>query len=142
MVVPVKAHKTQNIKTQKNMQLKKNPQASLEDKKLTYVLMGLVLVLSICYVAFEWTQHERKVLDIEPVFSAAFEEDMIPITQQKEIVAPPPAAAPAPRLRGGNPRSADPHRTYSLAPKELCPHSCEVYRDIRGFQAHSSHCVS
>ena len=40
------------------MQLKKSPKASLEDKKLTYVLMGLVLVLSICYVAFEWTEKE------------------------------------------------------------------------------------
>ena len=41
------------------MQLKKSPKASLEDKKLTYVLMGLVLVLSICYVAFEWTEKEE-----------------------------------------------------------------------------------
>ena len=40
------------------MQLKKSPNASLEDKKLTYVLIGLVLVLSICYVAFEWTEKE------------------------------------------------------------------------------------
>ena len=76
------------------MEVKKSLRADLEGKKTTGWLMGIVLTLATMYVAFEWTQHERKVLDIEPVFSAAFEEDMIPITQQKEIVAPPPAAAP------------------------------------------------
>lgn len=76
------------------MEIKKSLRADLEGKKTTGWLMGTVLTLACMYVAFEWTQHERKVLDIEPVFSVSFEEDMIPITQQKEIVAPPPAAAP------------------------------------------------
>ena len=40
------------------MQVKKSQKASLEDKKFTYVLMGFVLVLSLCYVALEWTEHE------------------------------------------------------------------------------------
>ena len=93
MVVPVKAQKTQNIKTQNNMQLKKNPQASLEEKKLTYVLMGLVLVLSICYVAFEWT--EREVTKYDVVDTDFIFEEEIDI-QQTSQETPPPPPPPAP----------------------------------------------
>ena len=70
------------------MQQKKSPQASLEDKKLTYVLIGLVLVLSICYVAFEWTEQEvtkYEVVDTE----FAFEEE-IDIQQTTQETPPPP----------------------------------------------------
>ena len=75
------------------MQLKKNPQASLEDKKLTYVLMGLAFVLSICYVALEWTEKEvtkYEVADTEFLF-----EDEIEI-QQTSQETPPPPPPPAP----------------------------------------------
>ena len=70
------------------MQLKKNPQASLEDKKLTYVLIGLAFVLSICYVAFEWTEKEvtkYEVADTEFLF-----EDEIDIQQTTQETPPPP----------------------------------------------------
>ena len=70
------------------MQLKKSPQASLEDKKLTYVLIGLVIVLSICYVAFEWTEKEvtkYEVEDTEFLF-----EDEIEIQQTTQETPPPP----------------------------------------------------
>ena len=76
------------------MEVKKSLKADLEGKKSTGLLMGCVLTLAAMFVAFEWTQHERKVIEIEPVFESTFEEDMIPITQQKEPMAPPPAAAP------------------------------------------------
>ncbi|MBR5574558.1 MAG: energy transducer TonB [Paludibacteraceae bacterium] len=75
------------------MQLKKNPQASLEDKKLTYVLMGLVLVLSICYVAFEWT--EREVTKYDVVDTDFIFEEEIDI-QQTSQETPPPPPPPAP----------------------------------------------
>ena len=72
------------------MQLKKSQQASLEDKKLTYVLVGLVFVLSVCYVAFEWTEKEvtkYEVTDME----FAFEEELdIQQTQQETTPPPPP----------------------------------------------------
>ena len=70
------------------MQLKKNPQASLEDKKLTSVLIGLAFVLSICYVALEWTEHEvtkYEVADTEFLF-----EDEIDIQQTTQETPPPP----------------------------------------------------
>ena len=70
------------------MQLKKSPKASLEDKKLTYVLMGLVLVLSICYVAFEWT--EREVTKYEVSDTDFFFEEEIDIQQTSQETPPPP----------------------------------------------------
>jgi protein TonB len=70
------------------MQLKKSPKASLEDKKLTYVLMGLVLVLSICYVAFEWT--EKEVTKYEVTDTDFFFEEEIDIQQTSQETPPPP----------------------------------------------------
>lgn len=76
------------------MEIKKSQKADLEGKKSTSLLIGYVLTLAVMFVAFEWTQRDKKIVEVEPVFQVAFEEDMIPITQQQEIVAPPPAAAP------------------------------------------------
>ena len=70
------------------MQLKKSPTASWEDKKLTYVLMGLVLVLSICYVAFEWT--EKEVTKYEVTEDLAFIDEEIDIQQTTQETPPPP----------------------------------------------------
>ncbi len=77
------------------MEIKKSQSADLEGKKSTGWLMGFVLAMAAMFVAFEWTQHEKKIIvDNEPIFTVAIEEDMIPISRQEEIVAPPPAAAP------------------------------------------------
>ena len=76
------------------MQLKKSPKASLEDKKLVYVLMGLILVLSICYVAFEWT--EKEVTKYEVTEDLAFIDEEIDI-QQTTQETPPPPPPPAPQ---------------------------------------------
>lgn len=76
------------------MQLKKSPKASLEDKKLVYVLMGLVLVLSICYVAFEWT--EKEVTKYEVTEDLAFIDEELDI-QQTTQETPPPPPPPAPQ---------------------------------------------
>ena len=70
------------------MQLKKSPKASLEDKKFTYVLMGLILVLSICYVAFEWT--EKEVTKYEVTDTEFFFEEEIDIQQTTQETPPPP----------------------------------------------------
>lgn len=74
------------------MEVKKSLKADLEGKKSTGLLIGYVLTLAVMFAAFEWTQRDKKVVEIEPVFESTFEEDMIPITQQKEVMAPPPAA--------------------------------------------------
>ena len=41
------------------MEVKKSKSANLENKKGTWILMGLVAVFALLYVAFEWTQHEK-----------------------------------------------------------------------------------
>jgi protein TonB len=43
------------------MEIKKSPKANLEDKRLTFVFMGLIVALAILYTAFEWTQREITV---------------------------------------------------------------------------------
>ncbi len=70
------------------MQLKKSPKASLEDKKVVYVLMGLVLVLSICYVAFEWT--EKEVTKYVVTEDLAFIDEELDIQQTTQETPPPP----------------------------------------------------
>ena len=70
------------------MQLKKSPKESLEDKKITYVLMGLIIVLSICYVAFEWT--EKEVTKYEVAEDLAFIDEEIDIQQTTQETPPPP----------------------------------------------------
>ena len=70
------------------MQIKKSPKASLEDKKLTYVLIGLVFVLSVCYVALEWTEKEVTKYEVADT-DFQFEEE-IEIQQTSQDVTPPP----------------------------------------------------
>ena len=76
------------------MEVKKSLKADLEGKKGTGLLIGYVLTLAAMFVAFEWTQTDRKIEEQEPVFESTYEEDMIPISHQEEVAAPPPAAAP------------------------------------------------
>ena len=74
------------------MQLKKSQKASLEDKKVVYVLMGFVFVLSLCYVALEWTEKEvtkYEVADMEFTF-----EEEVEIQQTTQETTPPPPPRP------------------------------------------------
>lgn len=74
------------------MQLKKSPKASLEDKKFTYVLLGFVFVLSVCYVALEWTEREVTKYDVADIDMAFEEEIDIQQTSQETPPPPPPPA--------------------------------------------------
>ncbi len=74
------------------MEIKKSEKASLEKDKLVYVLMGLVFVLSLVYVALEWTEQEvtkYEVTDTEFLFE---EEVEIQQTSQETPPPPPPPA--------------------------------------------------
>ena len=66
----------------------------LRNQRGTSLLLGYVLVLASMFVAFEYTTRDIKYDELEPIYESNFEEDMIPITTQKEQMAPPPAAAP------------------------------------------------
>lgn len=74
------------------MNIKKSQKASLEDKKFTYLLLGFVFVLSLCYVALEWTEHEitvHEVIDEEFLI-----EEEVEIQQTTQEMTPPPPPAP------------------------------------------------
>ena len=74
------------------MHIKKSEKASLENDKLIYVLMGLVFVLSLVFVALEWTEKEvtkYEVTDTEFLFE---EEVEIQQTTQETPPPPPPPA--------------------------------------------------
>lgn len=75
------------------MELKKSLKASLEDKKMLFVMMGLVMALSLLYIGFEWTESEVKVYDDVTTAMQAEEEIEIIQTQQ---AAPPPPPPPTP----------------------------------------------
>ncbi len=70
------------------MQVKKSEKASLEKDKLVYVLMGLVFVLSLCYVALEWT--EREVTKYEVTDTEFLFEEEVEIQQTSQETPPPP----------------------------------------------------
>ena len=77
------------------MEIKKSPSANLENKKSTWLLVGYVIVLAVMFVAFEWTKRDIKIDTSQAVTDLVFEEEIIPITEQPEQVAPPPPEAPA-----------------------------------------------
>lgn len=76
------------------MQIKKSEKASLEGNKLVYMLMGLVFVLSLCYVALEWTQKEVTTYD-QPVDDFGLVEEELDEIQQTQQETPPPPPPPA-----------------------------------------------
>ena len=73
------------------MEIKKTDKANLENKKLLFTELGLVLSLAITFGAFEYTSKETKVSTLEDTAEVVLEEEIIPITQE---TPPPPPAAP------------------------------------------------
>ena len=75
------------------MEIKKTKRADVANERGTSLMIGLVISLSIMFVALEWTQKDE-VLAAESLPVVNFvPEDMIPITlPEKKTVPPPPAA--------------------------------------------------
>ena len=73
------------------MEIKKSEKANLENKKLLFIEIGLIISLAITYLAFEWTSTETNVSTLEAEAEIVLEEEIIPITQE---TPPPPPAAP------------------------------------------------
>ena len=75
------------------MEIKKSKRADIGKDKFTSLMIGLVISLSIMFVALEWTQ--RDVEDYSETYSMSdyIPQEMIPITlPEKKTVPPPPAA--------------------------------------------------
>ncbi len=73
------------------MEIKKTAKASLENKKLLFREIGLIIALLICYGAFEWSTAEKEVSTLTVEVAEVAEEEIIPITQE---TPPPPPEAP------------------------------------------------
>ena len=73
------------------MEIKKSEKANLENKKLLFLELGLIIALGITWFAFEWTSKETTVSVLEDTTEVVLEEEIIPITQE---TPPPPPSAP------------------------------------------------
>jgi len=76
------------------MELKKSEKANLETKRNTFLLLGLVIALGVTLLAFEWTSKQSKADSLGTVASQEIEEEIIPVTREKEIKPPPPPPPP------------------------------------------------
>lgn len=68
------------------MELKKTPQADMEQRRTTGFLLGLVLVLSCCYVALEWNSTPGgdaiETLDLSEI---AHESELVPMSNVETV---------------------------------------------------------
>ena len=70
-------------------ELKKSPKANLETHKITAILMGMVVGVSILFFAFEWSSQTQK-LDESIVVQDILAEEEIEITRRDPAPPPPP----------------------------------------------------
>ena len=78
------------------MDIKKSEKASLENKKLLFVEIGLVVSLAIVLGTFEWTSTETETSLLEDTTEVLIEEEII--STQMDTPPPPPAAPKIPIL--------------------------------------------
>ena len=78
------------------MELKKSPKANLENKRLFFTEIGLVISLGLFLLALEIGSKEAKVAELMEDTTVAAEEEIIPITE--DTPPPPPEQAPIPVL--------------------------------------------
>ena len=74
------------------MEVKKSPQADLENKKNIFLEIGLMLALGTILFAFEWKVSGRQPADFVTVSEIPTEIEMVPITMMHQITPPPPPA--------------------------------------------------
>ena len=77
-----------------NDEVKKSPRANIETHKLTSILMGVVVAVSVLFFAFEWSS-ETKKLDESVIVQDVLAEEEIEITR-RDPTPPPPPPPPAP----------------------------------------------
>jgi protein TonB len=75
------------------MEARKNPEADLEGRKASFMLIGLLTALAITLIAFEWTAFEKEVDGFGALEMDLLEEEIIP---PSATPPPPPPPPPAP----------------------------------------------
>jgi periplasmic protein TonB len=76
------------------MDSKKTPKADLESKRPLFIQIGLIVVLSVVLIAFEWKTFDRVLVDLGEREVIDIPEEMVEITRQDQ---PPPPPAPPPQ---------------------------------------------
>ena len=70
------------------MEEKKSPKANLENKKLTFILIGLIVSLAVAWAVFEIKSYDkRELVDIGRT-AEVVEEEMVEITKQEQKPQP------------------------------------------------------
>ena len=78
------------------MTTKKSENADLDNRKNIFILMGLVMALSLVYIAFEWSKDKAIYDNLSQGETEFDDEEMIPITVTN--VPPPPPPPPLPKV--------------------------------------------
>ncbi len=78
------------------MEIKKLPKADLENKRIVFMQIGLVVVLSLVLIASEWSTTDINIHTTHMDEGVMTEVDMIPITRLEEVKPPPPPPPPKP----------------------------------------------
>ncbi|WP_068472120.1 energy transducer TonB [Saccharicrinis aurantiacus] len=76
------------------MEVKKSPKADLENKKSVFMQVGLVVVLALILIAFEWSTTDVDASQFAMMEDVEAEEEIVPITRQEEVKPPPPPPPP------------------------------------------------
>jgi protein TonB len=77
-----------------NMESKKTPRADLENKKLLFREIGLIVALGCILVAFEWKSTTSTISTLKAAPKIEAEEEIAPITREQPQNVPPPPKAP------------------------------------------------
>ena len=77
------------------MELKKNPEANLENHHKLFFLLGIALALLVSYVLIEWKTFDRNIAELTTPDMSIDTEIDIPVTMHREEIKPPPPP-PAP----------------------------------------------
>ncbi len=76
------------------MEQKKTKKADLENKRGTFLLLGLVISLGIVLFAFEWQTKPSEASTLGQIETQEVEEEIIPVTRREEVKPPPPPPPP------------------------------------------------
>ena len=74
------------------MEVKKSPKADLENKRMLFFEIGLIVAIGLSLLAFSWATTDEGDDESMEVQEFAVEQEIIPITHQEDINMPPPTA--------------------------------------------------
>jgi len=72
------------------MEIKKTPKADLENKKMLFREIGMILALAAIFLAFEYKSYDARTINMEQRVVEDIPEEVVPITEQAAKPPPPP----------------------------------------------------